>query len=133
MDENKQRDTRKPSGNKGNLVIWLLISFGIFYLFNTWTQTQEKPVQELSYSKFFDMLKENAFSGKIRAVIKTDNIVKGILTDGVKFVVNVPENDQDLIKALRENVKDFDIKPPKTLWVNLFYSLGPMLLFILDR
>jgi len=107
MDENKQRDTRKPSGNKGNLVIWLLIAFGLFYLFNTWTQTQEKPVQELSYSKFFDMLKENAFSGKIRAVIKTDNIVKGILTDGGKFVVNVPENDQDLIKALRENVKDF--------------------------
>jgi len=43
----------------------------------------------------------------------------------------VPENDQDLMRLLRENINDFDIKPPRTMWLNLFYSLGPMLLFIL--
>ena len=134
MDKNgrKGKGGPRPSGARGNLVIWILIAFGILYLFNTWTQTQgEKPVQELSYSKFFDILKDNKDTQKIKSCVKVENIVKGLLSDGSKFVVNVPENDQDLVRYLRENVKEFDIKPPKTLWMNIFYSLGPMILFIL--
>ena len=133
MSENnpKKKSQMKPSGSRGNFMIWVLISFGVFYLFSAWTNTQEKPVQEITYSKFFDILKNNAATQRIKACIKTENIVKGAFSDNGRFVVNVPENDQDLMKALRENVKDFDIKPPKTLWMNLFYSLGPMLLFML--
>ncbi len=129
MDDKKKKIT--PTRNQGNLVIWILIAFGIIYLFNTWTQTQEKPVQELAYSRFFDVLKDNNTTQRIKSCVKIDNIVKGTFSDGSRFVVNIPEGDQDLIRTLRENVKDFDIRPPKTIWVNLFYSLGPMLLFIL--
>ena len=133
MNENnpKKNNQMKPIGNKGNFMIWLLIAFGVFYLFSAWTNTQEKPVQEITYSNFFDIVKNNAATERIKTCFKTDNIIKGIFSDNGKFIVNVPDNDQDLLKALRENVKDFDIKPPKTLWMNLFYSLGPMLLFIL--
>lgn len=128
----KGKGVPRPAGSQGNLVIWILIAFGILYLFNTWTQTQgEKPVQELSYSKFFDILKDNKETQKIKSCVKVENVVKGAMSDGSRFVVNVPENDQDLVRFLRENVKDFDIKPPKTIWVNLFYSLGPMVLFML--
>ena len=133
MNENnpKKNNQMKPIGNKGNFMIWLLIAFGVFYLFSAWTNTQEKPVQEITYSNFFDIVKNNAATERIKTCFKTDNIIKGIFSDNGKFIVNVPDNDQDLLKVLRENVKDFDIKPPKTLWMNLFYSLGPMLLFIL--
>jgi cell division protease FtsH len=91
----------------------------------------EKPTQELTYSKFFAILRDNPTNRAINSCVKIENIVKGELADGTKFVVNIPESDQDLVRLLRENVKDFDIRPPKTLWMNLFYSLGPMVLFIL--
>jgi hypothetical protein len=129
---NKQnkRPIMAPQGG-GNLVIWILIMLGIFWVVNTFTQSAEKPTSEVTYSAFFDVLKSNATTGKIKFCVKTDNILRGEFSDGSRFVVNVPDADQDLIRALRENVKQFDIKPPKTLWMNLFYSLGPMLLFIL--
>lgn len=132
MNEDKRK---KPApmlpGNSSNLLLWILIAFGIFYLFDSWTRTQEKPVQIIAYSKFYEVLKDNAKAEKIKSAVKTENIIRGDFVDGGKFIVNVPENDQDLIRALRENVKDFDIRPPKTLWMNLFYSLGPMILFML--
>ena len=135
MDKNENRPKKelKPSGSKSSLIIWMLIAFGVFYLFNEATRPQgaEKPVQELSYSKFFDIVKDNNQTQKVKLCVKVENIVKGTFSDGGKFIVNIPDNDQDLIKALRENVKDFDVKPPKTMLMNLFYSLGPMLLFIL--
>jgi len=125
------RKNMKQTGTRGNLIIWTLIALGVFYVFSSWTQTQEKPVQELSYSKFFEILKDNNTTQSIKTCVKMENILKGTMADGTRFVVNTPEGDQDLVRALRENVKDFDIKPPKTLWMNIFYSLGPMLLFIL--
>jgi len=126
----KNKPKIKPQGGS-NFVIWLLIAFGVFYLFNTWTSSLEKPVREIPYSAFFNIVSDNKVTEKIKSCFKTENVVKGEFSDGTKFVVNIPENDQDLVRALRENVRNFDIKPPKTLWINLFYSLGPMLLFIL--
>lgn len=131
MQKNTRQDkgfSKPPAG--GNLIIWVLITFGVIFLFNTWTQTAEKPVQEVSYSKFYEILKDNQKTQVIKNCAKTDNVVKGEFSDGSKFAVNVPEGDQDLVRALRENVKDFDVRPPKTLWVNILYYLGPTVLFI---
>src|SRR3989338_4141060 len=133
MEKKNEKMNRAPRPPKSgsNLIIWVLILFGIVYLFRSGSQTAERPTQELSYSKFFDALKENPTTMRIKSCAKTDNIVRGEFSDGAKFMVNIPENDQDLIRIMRENVRDFDIRPPKTLWMNLFYSLGPMILFIL--
>ena len=120
-----------PPRNGSNLVIWMLVALGVMFLLNSWLQKFEKPTQELSYSKFFEILRNNPSAQAIRSCVKTEGIVRGEFADGTVFVVNIPENDQDLMRLLRENVRNFDIKPPKTLWVNLFYSLGPMLLFML--
>jgi cell division protease FtsH len=129
----RTKNNPAPNGGRSNVVAWILITFGILYLLNAWTQTSqtEKPVQEMAYSKFYAILKDNAATGAIKSCIMTENVLKGALSDGGRFTVNVPEGDQDLVRALRENIKDFDIRPPKTLWMNLFYSLGPMILFIL--
>ena len=130
-NKNNKKKVSKPQKNMGSFVIWMFMILGMLYVFNVVNQGFEKPVQELTYSKFFEMLKANPVSQTIKAAVKTDNIVKGELVSGEKFIVNVPENDQDLMKALRENLKSFDIRPPKTLWANIFFSLGPMVLFIL--
>ena len=131
MDK-KEKKVAGPSGSKGNVVVWLLITIGILYMLNTWTQTQsDKPVQEMVYAKFYAIVKDNVSNPQIKSCVKVENIVKGTLADGNRFSVNIPDNDPDLVRALRENVKDFDVKPPKTLLMNLFYSLGPMVLFML--
>jgi cell division protease FtsH len=133
MEKNNKRDKRPIPAPQGgsNLVIWILIMLGIVWVLNTFTQTADKPTMDMSYSSLFDTLKTNTATGKIKSCVKTDNVVRGEFADGSRFAVNVPDGDQDLIRLLRENVKQFEIRPPKTLWVNLFYSLGPMLLFIL--
>ena len=130
-NKNNRKKGAKPQKNIGNFFIWLFILLGMLYVLNAVNQGFEKPVQELTYAQFFEMVKENPSQQKIKSAVKTDNIVKGEFANDEKFIVNVPEGDQDLIRILRENVKTFDIRPPKTLWVNLFYSLGPMVLFIL--
>jgi len=133
MKKRNEKDKKniKPQKNNWNFALWALMILGVMWVFSALTQSFEKPTQELTYSKFFETVKENAATHKLRACVKIDNIVRGEFSDGAKFIVNIPDNDQDLLKLLRENVKDFDVKPPKTLWMNLFYSLGPMVLFIL--
>lgn len=120
-----------PPKNSWNFVIWALMVLGMMWIFNNITQTAEKPTVEVPYAKFFELARDNPTTSRIKACVKVENIIKGELADGTRFVVNIPDNDQDLLRLLRENVKQFDIRPPKTLWTNLFYSLGPMVLFML--
>ncbi|MFA4981334.1 MAG: ATP-dependent zinc metalloprotease FtsH [Candidatus Omnitrophota bacterium] len=131
MANKNTKNPLKPQKGGSNFIIWLFVFLGLFWLLNNINQGMEKPVQDVAYANFFDILKDNQASQKIKSCTKTENILRGEFSNGTKFAVNIPENDQDLMRLLRENVKNFDIRPPKTLWVNLFYSLGPMFLFIL--
>ena len=89
-------------------------------------------VKKIDYSTFYAMLQNNIDHPTISQIKKTDNLMQGTFYDSQgKFYVYVDENDKDLIPLIRKNVKKFEIEPPKTMWANLFYSLGPMLLFIL--
>lgn len=133
MEQNKDRNKNVPPiKNRSNFIVWFFIILGMLYLVNTFSATTtEKPVQEISYARFFQLLKDNNVTQKVASCVKVENILKGSLSDGTKFIVNIPDQDQEMLRSLRENVKEFDIKPPKTLWMNIFYSLGPMVLFIL--
>ena len=122
---------KKPPTNARNIILLLIVVFGISYLFQWASVSFEKAPRELTYKEFFDMLKANRATGSILSAVKVEDTVHGKLSDGTGYVVNVVENDPTLLALLRENTKEFDIKPPKTFLSNLFYSLGPMLLFIL--
>jgi cell division protease FtsH len=135
--ENKPQNIKRPPGvpkkppkDGRNMAIWILVALGVFYLLYASSATLERPPEELAYGRFYAMLKNNAETGRIAAAIKTETIVQGRLSSGERFTVHIPEGDQELLKLLRENIPDFDVKPSKTLWSNLFYSLGPMILFI---
>lgn len=118
----------QPKGGS-NFMIWLFIVLGMVWIFNNVGRNIEKPAQELAYSRFYEVLKSNKDTGRIKTCFKVDGVLKGRFDDGGSYLVNVPDNDQDLIRSLRENVKDFDIKP-RSPWMDLLYSLGPMVLFI---
>ena len=47
-----------------------------------------------------------------------------------KFYLYIPEDDKELLALLRTNVKKFEVDVPKTFLANLFYSLGPVVLFV---
>ena len=129
--ENRDKKIPPKPVNSSNLIIWFLIALGVFTLFRPWSQGTEKPTQEIAYAKFFSVLKDNPATKAIKSCYKTDSILRGEFSNGDKFIVNTPDNDQDLIKLLRENVKDFDIKPLRTFWSNILYYLGPTVLLIL--
>ncbi|MCM8795330.1 MAG: ATP-dependent zinc metalloprotease FtsH [Candidatus Omnitrophica bacterium] len=85
--------------------------------------------KEVPYSDFYAILKNSP--EKIKSVTKTETLLQGEFSDGVKFFVNIPENDQELLNLMRQNLKRFDVKPPRTLWAGLLFNLGPILLLIL--
>ena len=58
-NKNNKKKVTKPQKNAGSFVIWMFMILGMLYVFNVINQGFEKPVQELTYSKFFEMLKEN--------------------------------------------------------------------------
>ena len=135
IKETEKKKTPAPKGpepkkNGKNFAIWMLAAMGISYLFFAASASFETPPQELVYSNFYAMLKDNAETGRIRSAVKLDNIIRGEFDTGEKFTVNIPDRDEKLLKMLSENVASFDVKPARTLWSNLFYTMGPMILFI---
>ena len=131
LNKRNEPPSEKPLQKNGrNLVIWVLVFLGIIYVFQVGPQSLGKTVVPLTYGGFYEILSKNAETRAIRSAEMSATIVRGELSDGSQFIVNLPEEDKDSVKLLRETVKGFDIKPPRTLLVNLFISFGPLLLFI---
>jgi len=121
----------KGKKNSPDRFVWILIIVGLFLLFQWVFTSMEDTSVKMTYNSFFQTVQTNHETGAIESAYMIENKIAGKLSDGKPYLVNIPEQDQDLIKILRENVPDFDIKPPQTFLSNLFYTLGPMLLFIL--
>ena len=68
------------------------------------------PAKEIKYGDFYRLLKENPSTGNIVYTAKIDGRLEGQLKDKTKFFVLIPDNDQDLIPTLRENIEHFEIK-----------------------
>ena len=119
-------------GNKinKNVLFWIGLFLLLIYIVRMDSFSAASIPKELSYGEFYRLLQNNKQTVAIKSVVKVEDELKGVLTSGTRFNVHIPQEDPELLNLLRNNVSDFDVKPPKTLWTNLFYSLGPMLLFI---
>jgi cell division protease FtsH len=113
-----------------NILLWIGVFLLLMYILRLDSISTSGFPKELSYGEFYRLLESNKETGTIKSVVKVEDELKGVFSSGIRFMVHIPAEDQGLLNLLRENVNDFDVKPPKTLWANLFYSLGPMLLFI---
>ncbi|MFH1691728.1 MAG: ATP-dependent zinc metalloprotease FtsH [Candidatus Omnitrophota bacterium] len=107
--------------------VWFLIILTMFYMVGVF-QNNFAPRKEFTYSEFYRILKDD--SSRLRSVTMTDNVLQGDLANGSKFYVNIPADDKDLLSLLRTNAPDFVVKPAKTMWINILFSLGPVILFI---
>ncbi|MDP8215833.1 MAG: ATP-dependent zinc metalloprotease FtsH [Candidatus Kaelpia imicola] len=124
--EKKKKDKKREYRNR-SLLIWLLVMV-LFYMF--WQSNVDQGLSqiELKYSEFYKMLKESP--DDIRSVVKTENLIRGELKDGTEFRVMIPNEDRDFIVLMRNNISDFRVEPPKTLLLQVLFSVGPILLFI---
>ncbi|MFA4992411.1 MAG: ATP-dependent zinc metalloprotease FtsH [Candidatus Omnitrophota bacterium] len=124
----------KPKSSKNNLfkrspLGWLLIIFLFIMLVNTFNNIPITGIpKEVSYSQFFRVLRDNPDS--IKNAAKTEGILQGEFSDNSKFFVNLPDNDPEMLALMRQNLKNFEVKPARTFWISLLFNLGPILLLI---
>ena len=108
---------------------WLLAFFLFIMLVNSFNNIPIAGIpKEISYSQFYQVLKNNP--ERIKLVTKTETILQGDFAYNSKFFVNIPENDPEMLSLMRQNLKNFEVKPPRTFWVSLLFNLGPILLLI---
>ncbi len=121
-----------PNPKKSNILrrfswSWILIILISYVLFSSLTIPLAGIPKEITYSEFYGVLKNNP--DKIKSVAKIENVLQGEFTDNSKFFVNIPDNDTELLNFMRQNLRHFEVRPPR-IWVNLLYSLGPIALLI---
>jgi cell division protease FtsH len=125
---------KKPKLNKTNIIKrfpfgWLLLFFLLIMLMNSFSNIQATGIpKEVSYSQFYQTLKNNP--ELIKKVTKIETVLQGDFSDNSKFFVNFPENDPEMLSLMRQNLKNFEIKPARTFWISLLFNLGPILLLI---
>ncbi|MDP2940967.1 MAG: ATP-dependent zinc metalloprotease FtsH, partial [Candidatus Omnitrophota bacterium] len=67
---------------------------------------------------------------EIKYLVKTENELRGEFSNGAKFKLTIPDNDQGLLNSIRNNVSNFEVKPLRTFWAAMIFNLGPILLLI---
>lgn len=129
---------KKRNNNKGpnnNWLFWVILGFIILIMMS---QSTPMPTvtgnDQLTYSEFFAILKENNETGRIKSatlIESTENTLKGIYADDTTFALHVPKNDEELISLLKENVPEFKVAPAETFWSQVFFSFTPIILILL--
>ena len=138
MDQNNRQHNNKkrkklnltPRGNPPGLIFWV-ITFILFMMVYRMTISPVDNIgipKPISYGTFFKMVEENPVAKSITKAFIIEDRVEGVMADNSKFTVNIPVNDQDIIKVMRQNIPDLTVKTP-TLWSKMFYYLGPTILF----
>ncbi|MBD3426116.1 MAG: ATP-dependent zinc metalloprotease FtsH [Candidatus Omnitrophica bacterium] len=126
-----RKPTPEPPQSSKNLLVWIIIIVGLFYIFQWVFSSMEETSREMTYKEFYETVQTNEQTGTIVSAVMVKDSISGKLSDGRQFNVNIPDEDPELLQLLRKNVPEFDVRPPQTFLANLFYSLGPMLIFIL--
>lgn len=122
-------DNNKERQNK--MLLWFMLVIGGIMLFRFSSNVASGIPRILTYSEFYSIVKENKTTNNIKSATLVEDEIRGKFSDGSNFIANVPSENPDLLKLLVENVQNFDVKPQRvSLLANIFYSLGPMMLFI---
>jgi len=120
-NKKKQKQQRFPW-------IWISGIFIFYLLISSLNMSMSGFPKEVSYGDFYRLLKNNPHD--IKTVTKIETVLQGEFSDDSKFLVNIPQDDQELLGLLRKNVDNFDVKPARTFWMTLFFNLGPIFLLI---
>lgn len=132
FDKNKKGTSNQNDKQKkvNRFIAPFFIMLAILFFMGLIAEQYEKSLQiKITYSEFFNMVEQNHQTQQIASVQLGEGVAEVMLGDGKSFSVNVPIEDEELIKALRRNVPNFTIKQSNLMWLNIVSLLWP--LFIL--
>lgn len=108
---------------------WAFLVISLLFIFISSQDFSNNSIpKEISYSEFYSTLKNAPET--IKALAKEEMRLTGELTNGQRFFLYIPENDNDLLGLIRQNVKNFRVKLPP-IWGSLLFSFGGVILFII--
>ncbi|MDP2914225.1 MAG: ATP-dependent zinc metalloprotease FtsH [Candidatus Aminicenantes bacterium] len=117
----------KKIGPVKNIAFWVAAG-AIIILLWSFLQTPNLIKSEVTFSQFLN----DAESQKIQNVTITGTEIKGAYKDGTAFKTALPQQYNDLIKTLRENKVDIDVKDAnKSPWFSYLFTWFPIILLIL--
>lgn len=134
----KNSSKKKPNNpkNQGIWIFWIIITV-IFLLVMSnpsYMSEQNANAYKMTYGEFYQILKRNTTTGTIQKATltetPTERILKGTMSDGKDFRLNVPAKDDALLELLKENVPEFSVVPSETFWTQVFFSFFPVLLIV---
>jgi len=129
------KDSKKPKTRKnppdwfpGPIFLWIFLFLSIFYFMRLGSMPLEKPAKELLYNEFFATLENNIDEPLLKNGVRIVNEVTGEFMTGERYRVTLPQQDPDIERLLRKNLKSYEIRPEKTFWTQLLYAvIGPLL------
>ena len=130
--QNKFSKIKPPGNNPPGIIFWVITILLFLMLYRISSTSMEGVAgmpKPLAYSQLYRLLEDNPSTQQISRAVIIEDKIEGVLSDGSKFVVNIPANDSDIIKLIRNNVADVTVRASKTFFSNLFYAIGPTLLF----
>lgn len=109
-----------------NLTFYILILLILFTAFGRLVKPNQ--IQELSYSKFLDMLE----SENVKEVLLLDKQVNGLLKNETQFSAFIPGDDKDLLPLLRKSKTNIKVNPPTSLpwYLEILLNWLPIIVFI---
>ena len=128
MAKEKNPNSKKDNRFKRLPFGWIFAIIILYFIISSLSLSVTGVPKLITYSEFYQALKDSP--EKIKSATKIETMIEGEFTDNTRFYVNIPENDAELLNLMRQNLKHFDVKPARTLWANLLYSLGPVVLLI---
>ncbi|MGE0267259.1 MAG: ATP-dependent zinc metalloprotease FtsH [Candidatus Omnitrophota bacterium] len=129
---------RRPKQPNNNWIFWIVLGFILLLMMSqTSTITPSGPVKNISYTEFYQDIKNNKDTSKIKSIElieSTENTVHGKYSDGSEFKLHTPINMEynELVALITEDPSiEFSVKPPQTFWQQVFFSFMPILIIII--
>ncbi|OIO37078.1 MAG: cell division protein FtsH [bacterium (Candidatus Ratteibacteria) CG_4_9_14_3_um_filter_41_21] len=130
-----EKKKKKPENLKGNfakgLIFWLLLGVFLFSLLKFSNLEEKKSPQKINDSEFFQQVESEEISGIVTIKGTTQpagKFISGNLKDGKKF--STYTEDPNLYEFLKKqpNIKIYSQPESKSIWLNLLYSVLPIVL-----
>ncbi len=128
--QSNQKKRRIGSPNGKNFITWLIFVLVAFYLLRLSTLSLEGPVKEMTYGGFYRVLTGVDASKSVISAVMKDSTVEGRLSTGERFKVDIPEQDPELLRMLRDKIGDFKVARDNVFMANFLPSLISSLVFI---
>ncbi len=125
QNENKHNKTKFPAKFQWG---WLLLIFLLYVMISSFNTSINGIPKEIPYSEFYQKLTREPLT--IKSLTKIETELYGELNDNTKFKLNIPDNDQELLNIIRQNVSRFEVKPARTFLAALLFNLGPIFILI---